>query len=263
MNITALVENHAKGRLKAVHGLSLYIETAKHKLLFDLGPDDTLFCNAQLCGIDLSQVDTVILSHGHHDHGGALSRFFQINSTAKVYVQQKAFEPHYSKLLFSTYIGLNREMQHHPQVVLLEGDYQIDDELRLFTVENTAKCYSSANDTLYENDEKDCFTHEQSLIITEEQSVLIMGCGHTGVVNILEKAAAYQPRLCVGGYHLFNPSTRMTVRHELLDEIEKALRQYPETTFHTCHCTGEAAFNYLSQKMTNLFYLSCGDTIRA
>ena len=39
-------------------------------------------------------------------------------------------------------------------------------------------------------------------------NVLIMGCGHCGVVNILEKAAPYRPELCVGGFHLWSPSSR-------------------------------------------------------
>lgn len=75
MKITALVENQSNCELKAVHGLSLYIETAKHKLLFDLGPDDTLFENAEKRGIDLGRVDTVVISHGHSDHGGPLGSF--------------------------------------------------------------------------------------------------------------------------------------------------------------------------------------------
>ena len=46
MKIISLVENTTKSELKAKHGLSLYIETKKHKILFDLGPDKTLFENA-------------------------------------------------------------------------------------------------------------------------------------------------------------------------------------------------------------------------
>lgn len=100
MKITALVENETKGELKSKHGLSLYIETPKHKILFDVGPDKTLFENAEKRNIDLSRVDTVIISHGHIDHGGALKQFLKINSTAKIYIQRKAFEKHYIKLLF-------------------------------------------------------------------------------------------------------------------------------------------------------------------
>lgn len=93
MNITALVENQSRSGLKAVHGLSLYIETAHHKILFDLGPDETLFENARALGIDLRAVDTVVLSHGHGDHGGALAAFLRLNRDARVYVQRSAFAP--------------------------------------------------------------------------------------------------------------------------------------------------------------------------
>ena len=71
MKITALVENRTNTGMKTAHGLALFIETGKHKLLFDLGPDETLFENAKRKGVDLSAVDTVIISHGHRDHGGA------------------------------------------------------------------------------------------------------------------------------------------------------------------------------------------------
>lgn len=86
MKITSLVENISQCELKAKHGLSLYIETKEHKLLFDVGPDGTLFDNARKRGIDLAQIDTVIISHGHLDHAGALRDFLKLNTKAKVYI---------------------------------------------------------------------------------------------------------------------------------------------------------------------------------
>ncbi|MDF2904858.1 MAG: Metallo-beta-lactamase superfamily [Herbinix sp.] len=264
MRITALVENETEGELKAKHGIALYIETLKHKILFDLGPDNTLFENARIKGINLSEVDTVIISHGHMDHGGALGQFLEVNTKAKIYIQRQAFQPHSSKLLFlKVGIGLDHQFEHHPRVTLIDGDYQIDDELELYTVSNTDKCYSAANDVLFENKQKDRFTHEQNLIIKEKQTVLIMGCGHTGIINILEKAELYEPKLCIGGYHLFNPISRKTVSTELLDEIATQLLRYPEITFYTCHCTGDSAFQYLSNKIVNMYRLRCGQTIEA
>ncbi|WP_206457844.1 MBL fold metallo-hydrolase [Anaerovorax sp. IOR16] len=262
MKITVLVENHTKCELKAKHGLSLYIETKKHKILFDLGSDDTLFENAKIRGIDLSKVDTVIVSHGHIDHGGAINRFLQINSTAKIFVQRKAFEPHYSKIFFMKInVGIDSKLETHPQIILINGDYQIDEELNLFTVSQTDKCYSTVNDTLYDRDGKDKFSHEQSLIITENQTALIMGCGHAGIVNIMNKANIYQPLICVGGYHLINPITKKTVSTTLLNAIVQELQIYTQTRFYTCHCTGIEAFQYLSQQIPNMFYLSCGQEI--
>ena len=267
MKITALVENTASaentagGGLKTVHGLSLYIETQKHKILFDAGPDETLFGNSEKLGIDLRQVDIVILSHGHYDHGGALGRLLEINGGAKVYAQKKAFEKHYSKRLFrKASIGVDAGLLTHQQVVPLEGDHVIDDELTLFTTPNTEKHYSNANKTLRTDAGKDDFTHEQNLIITGETNVLILGCGHAGVVNILERAAEYNPKVCVGGFHLWNPVTKRTVPDELLEGIAREMAKY-ETRFYTCHCTGREAYEAFAEKLPDMRYLSCGETI--
>ena len=262
MKITALVENQSTCDLKPVHGLALYIETKKHKILFDLGPDDTIFENAKKKGISLSDVDVVILSHGHMDHGGALEHFLRVNTTAKIYAQKRVFEPHYSKFVFlKINVGIQEKLKDNPRVVLLDGDYQIDSELSLFVVPQTDKCYSSANDLLYTRDGKDNFTHEQNLIIRENRTALIMGCGHAGVVNILEKAKSFEPKICVGGYHLFNPLTKRTVSKTLLNEIANELSCYPDMLFYTCHCTGKKAYDYFHQRMKNMNYLSCGETI--
>lgn len=261
MEITALVENQSNCELKPKHGLALYIETSKHKMLFDVGPDETLFENSDLLGIDLSGVDTVIISHGHFDHGGALGQLLKINNTAKVYAQRKAFDKHYSKRLFAKVnIGLDPDLQTHPQMVLLDGDYAIDDELALFTTPETRKYYSNANKTLYAGSGKDDFAHEQNLIISGDINVLILGCGHAGVVNILEKAAVYKPQVSVGGYHLKNPITKKTVPKELLEGIASEMAKY-DMRYYTCHCTGQEAFETFARLLPDMNYLSCGETI--
>ena len=216
MKITALVENNTKNELRAKHGLSLYIETNKHNILFDLGSDKTLFENAKILNIDLSNVDIVIISHGHSDHGGALEQFLKVNSKAKIYVQEKAFEPHYSKTLFLKIpVGIDEKIKNHTQIVLVNGDYVIDDELRLITVQKNDKCYSSINDVLYNGEGIDNFSHEQNLMIFENSVALITGCGHSGIVNIMDKSNIYNPKVCIGGFHLYNPMTKKSVSNKL------------------------------------------------
>ena len=91
MKITVLLENTTKDkRLKTKHGLSLYISTQKHTLLFDLGPGKQFLKNAETLGIDVSEADAAIISHGHDDHGGGLKAFLSANSKATVYVRQSA-----------------------------------------------------------------------------------------------------------------------------------------------------------------------------
>ena len=262
MMLITLVENTSRCDLKAKHGLSLYLETEKHKLLFDLGPDRTLFENAKKRGIDLAAVDTVVISHGHYDHGGALGAFLECNRTAQVFLQRGAFEKHFSKAgLLRLPIGLDPALAGHPQVHLLDGDAVIDEELSVFTVSDRSLCPSPMNDVLLDENGIDTFGHEQNLVIRGDRTVLLTGCGHTGIVNIMEKAAPLHPQSCIGGFHLFNPVLRKTAPEALLDEIAAALAGYPDTTFYTCHCTGEKAFRYLAGKTNNLRSLSCGETL--
>ena len=81
IQITALVENtSADPRLGAEHGLSLYIETGAHHILFDMGQTALYAANARALGVDLAGVDLAVLSHGHYDHGGGVDyrRFLPI-----------------------------------------------------------------------------------------------------------------------------------------------------------------------------------------
>ena len=85
MKLITLVENTCGNNgCIAEHGLSIYIETDKHKLLLDTGQSDAAVKNAETLGIDLSKVDTVILSHGHYDHSGGILPFSKLNKTARI-----------------------------------------------------------------------------------------------------------------------------------------------------------------------------------
>jgi len=62
---------------RAHHGLSLlltaHVSPERHTLLFDAGPEgETLIRNAAILGVDFGEVETIVLSHGHWDHGGGL-----------------------------------------------------------------------------------------------------------------------------------------------------------------------------------------------
>ncbi|MBQ9870192.1 MAG: MBL fold metallo-hydrolase [Ruminococcus sp.] len=259
MKITALVENISDGSVRSAHGLSFYIETKKHKILFDVGPDDTLFENATMKHIDLSKVDTVIISHGHKDHGGALKRFLEINKTAKVYLQKSAFERHFVKVLFLRIsVGLDKSLMNDPRIVLVEGDAKIDDELSLFTAKGKSGFQSKANSNLYAGKVRDDFRHEQDLLIHENKDVVIMGCGHCGVVRILKSIPDTKPEYCIGGFHIFDPVSRRTVPKTQLDELSNGLKEFEDVKFLTCHCTGKKAYRYLKQRHANISYFCCG-----
>lgn len=263
MKITALVENTSESDLKPVHGLSFYIETEKHKILFDLGPNDTIFRNAEKKNIELSEVDTVIISHGHSDHGGALKHFLKINRKARIYLQRSAYDPHYSKALFlKVYVGLDTKTKSDPNIVLLDGDFKIDDELSLFVSKVKNELVSDANKALFSKDGPDDFRHEQNLLIHENKDVLFMGCGHSGVISILKSLGETRPDVCIGGFHVYNPISKKTVPEYQLSALADALQDYGDVEFYTCHCTGTKAYDYLSSRLRNLKYFSCGEELR-
>ena len=98
MKFVVLMENTAPegACLSAEAGLALYIEYRGHKLLLDAGSSGKFADNAAALGIDLSQVELAVLSHGHFDHSDGLRRFFGVNQRAKVYARTTAGGPYFS-----------------------------------------------------------------------------------------------------------------------------------------------------------------------
>lgn len=77
MKLWVLMENTASNSsFFCEHGLSFYMETAGHKILFDMGQSGNFVKNAKKMGLHLCDVDIAILSHGHYDHGGGLPGIF-------------------------------------------------------------------------------------------------------------------------------------------------------------------------------------------
>ena len=93
MKLCILMENTAfEERFRAEHGLSLLLQTETHKILFDMGQTDSFTENARMLGIELSQVDLAVLSHGHYDHSGGIKRFLELNKKAPVYISPWVFD---------------------------------------------------------------------------------------------------------------------------------------------------------------------------
>lgn len=271
IKIITIVENTtSSSEYRCKHGLSLYIETAKHKILFDLGPDETFASNAKKMGIHISEIDTVIISHGHKDHGGALQHFLSLNNKAKVYIRETAFEPHYIKVLgIPVRVGLDEKIMKHPQIVFTDDYVEIDEELTVFSDVRSNDYYSQSNRVLYARiDEqmiRDDFRHEQNLTITtDEGRILVSGCSHTGIVNIQQKAESLisdDIATVIGGFHLYNPPTKKYESDELMDAIASVLVR-KQSNYFTCHCTGVKAYERMKNTLGDrLVYLSVGTEI--
>jgi 7,8-dihydropterin-6-yl-methyl-4-(beta-D-ribofuranosyl)aminobenzene 5'-phosphate synthase len=256
MKIISLLENTTKqSNIATEHGLSIYIETKKHKILFDMGQTDLFYKNAQELGIDLSTVDIAILSHGHYDHGGGLGRFLEINTQAKVYVSSLAFEPHYNGT--EKYIGLDTLLTDTDRLVFIDDEFKIDESLYLFSCNNKTRSFPPISHELTKKINEvfmtDDFLHEQYLMIEENgKRVLLSGCSHKGILNISDW---FSPDVLIGGFHFSKLGLDNTLK-----EFAEELNRYP-TKYYTCHCTGMAQYEFMKKYMDNLNYLACGDCV--
>nr|WP_242979118.1 MBL fold metallo-hydrolase [Clostridium perfringens] len=271
LRITTLVENtKISAEYENKHGLSFHIETEKHNILFDLGPKNTFLTNAKMLNINLEEVDIVVISHGHNDHGGGLEEFLKINNKAKVYIHKDAFNEYYSMAgIFKKYIGLDKELKKNPRIILTEGDMKIDDELYLFSVVENRHKVSKFNKVLYKRVDgmylEDDFVHEQSLIITEDnKNVLMGGCAHNDIRNIIDKAEVIIGKdldYVISGFHIFNPSTGISESDLFINTLGDNLNKR-NTKFYTCHCTGMRAFKMLEEKLQDkIEYISTGQVL--
>ena len=256
MRITALTENITENPdLSAEHGLSLYIETEEKKILFDMGQTELFYENAQKLGIDLSAVDIAVISHGHYDHGGGLGKFLEINKTAPVYISRYAFEPHYNGT--EKYIGLDTSLQNNSRLIFTADEQLIGKNLTLFSCNGREQRFNLGcfGLNMIENGElvPDDFRHEQYMLIEEQgKKVLISGCSHKGIMDIVSWS---EPDVLVGGFHF----SKLPL-DEKLAEYAGILNSH-RTEYYTCHCTGVMQYEFMKKYMDRLFYLSCGKSI--
>lgn len=271
MKIVNLVED-TKGSCPDEHGLSFFVETKRHKLLVDSGATELFLQNAKTLGVDLTKVDTFILSHGHYDHSGGLMAFARIAPNARIYLKDTAGGEHYHLMPdLEKYIGIDKRIMELPQIVKVSGDLQIDEELFLFSDINGTRYPKWSNSELVKKVGgefvRDDFLHEQCLVISqEERRILMSGCAHNGILSILDKYhelfGAY-PDTVISGFHMMKKSD-FTV--EETGYIQQTARELLKTNalFYTGHCTGQAAFEMMKEVMgERLRRISSGSVLEA
>lgn len=283
MIIRNLIEN-TKGEECCIpqHGLSFYIETEKHRILSDFGPGEDMLQNAERLGVDLKSIDVAVLSHGHYDHSGGLLSFAALNPDADIYLHEGADRQYYSfdgKEKGYRYIGIAPGIMDLGKVHLIRDDLVIDEELSVFgnlsgcmewqTAQGKTRSIPATNRYLMVKDGdsyvRDDFSHEQCLVVKEgTKRVLVSGCAHSGILNILDRYEEIHqglPDVVISGFHLMKKKAYTDAECEEIRAIAQELTTYP-TRFYTCHCTGLSAYDMLKDIMGDrLTYVHCGDEI--
>ena len=272
IRIVVLLENTKESpKLKCKHGLSLYAETEAHKILFDMGPNALFLKNAEALGVDIADIDIAVISHGHVDHCGGLKCFLEKNQKAKIYIRPQAAEKHYVKVLgIPFYAGIDRSLLSSDRFVWTDDTHVIDNELMLLSgVTGQFPLPRSDGNLFVKRNGKmaaDDFSHEQNLVIMSGDSrILLCGCAHAGIVNILRRAEELigsNPTAVIGGMHLYEPTKKRYESNRYIDGVAATLTE-TESYYYTCHCTGEKAYERMKVRLGNrLTYLRTGTELR-
>jgi 7,8-dihydropterin-6-yl-methyl-4-(beta-D-ribofuranosyl)aminobenzene 5'-phosphate synthase len=253
VRITVLVENTASGRgVRGEHGLAVWIEAGSRRVLFDTGQTaDVLFHNARQLGIDLAGVDAVVLSHGHNDHTGGLAEVLRRAPGAHLFLHPAALARRYIR-------KHDGEIQEIGMPAALDVGFLKENTAGLTWTNQTAAVTEHVfatgpipRATDFEDTGGDFFLDEPCLeadpivddqavfFDTRDGTVVLLGCGHAGVVNTLNQIQNHtggRPiHAVLGGMHLINASP------ERLTRTMDALRGLDVTMLAPAHCTGARA----------------------
>ena len=245
--VTILYDAFGKSpKMKKDWGYSALIEHGGKRILFDTGNNPGIFAqNVKAAGVDLKQLDFVVISHRHLDHTAGLTYLLSVNPTAKIYAPKEAFGVFGSALpsrFYRKQDSLPEEMRYydgHPTDTLEFGTawpngtfVTVDSTLEVAPGVHIISLVSDAVGTKE--------LRELSLALeTPQGMVVVAGCSHPGIEKIVEAATGIDQRvhMVFGGFHL------PAAPDEVIARIATALHDtYTVDRVAPGHCTGEPAF---------------------
>jgi 7,8-dihydropterin-6-yl-methyl-4-(beta-D-ribofuranosyl)aminobenzene 5'-phosphate synthase len=229
MKISVLTDNHPGSYTQAEHGLSYLIEYDGKRLLFDSGQSDLFIRNAEIMNLSLTNLDKIILSHGHFDHGNGLDHLNGYN----LLCHPGCFVKRYRKADHS-YIGLKNNKSEIERKFRLETSpepYKITDRIIFLGEIPRLTVFESKNTSfIFEDGTPDYVLDDSAIaLVLPEGLFVVTGCGHAGVVNTLEHAKRVtginELYGIMGGFHLkdINKQTRETIRYLSKEKLKHIL----------------------------------------
>jgi 7,8-dihydropterin-6-yl-methyl-4-(beta-D-ribofuranosyl)aminobenzene 5'-phosphate synthase len=219
MKLYVLSENSASPGFLAEHGLSYYIEFNNKKLLFDTGASDVFMKNALKLNVNLQEIDLIVLSHGHWDHGNGL-KFIK---NKPLTVHPDAFIKRYRKSGKEN-IGIDlslNEIINKFSVNFASKPFYINENI-IFLGEIPHTFEFEERETAYykENGDNDDIKDDSALVLIKNNELIVVsGCAHSGICNIIEYSKELtgisKINTVIGGFHLKkqNYQTKKTIEY--------------------------------------------------
>jgi len=252
MKLTVLVDNNTliDRYFYGEPGVSYLIQDGDTNILFDTGYSDAFINNAYKMNIDLKNLSSVVISHGHNDHTWGLFyliKFYTEAAIEKINFNKPNLFAHPLAFLHKQFkdmeigsIVTEEKLRKHFNIALSKDPVWLTDKLVfLGEIERTNNFENKkpAGKVQCNGADMDDYMLDDSAMVYKSSKglVIITGCSHSGICNIIE----YSKKVCkddriadiIGGFHLLNPS------EELLGNTRDYIRQSKIEEIHACHCT--------------------------
>lgn len=270
--LRTLLENQLSQNkaLIAEHGLSFLVETGGRKILFDCSAGSAARQNAEKMNVSLQDVDYVVLSHSHYDHAGGYPDMVSHGVRAPLVTGPRFFEEKYARegdkyvylgcgfgIDFIEKNGIGHRVCQGCET-LFEGCHVLGGFERTYAFEKAPARFVRQTSAGFVEDD---FPDEVCLVIEDEKGlVVIAGCSHPGILNMVETA---RKRFGRPVYGVFGGSHLVEADEERLGATMEILRDMGIERAGFNHCTGDIAQKRLAESGDGTVYthLKVGDCI--
>ena len=267
--VTILIDNKVSGKSAAIgeHGFSAFLETEKGNFLFDTGRGKSVVHNALIYKKDLKTINKIVLSHSHGDHTGGLPDVLQaqVENQIDVLAHPDVFLDRFRETNGKkTYGGIPFRKSYLEKLgarFVFNKEY-VDIEDGVFLTGEVPRETSFEGGDMGDRFviregkvEPDIILDDQSLVIHTEKGILIvLGCAHSGMVNVMNHAIKMSGVDTIfgilGGTHIdFSGNVQLT-------ETIEALKDFKIEQLIPSHCTGLEATFRLKMEFEKIFRFS-------